>query len=90
MLRRQLATLPTDEGQVDPSEHGTELRAIRGLRIAVTQVRAKFKYGGNVDAAHRRAVVERLSARDGPGDRAAVRHLMQDLNAETGEGTPPP
>lgn len=90
VLRRQLATLPTDEGQVDPSEHGTELRAIRGLRIAVTQVRAKFKYGGNVDAAHRRAVVERLSARDGPGDRAAVRHLMQDLNAETGEGTPPP
>jgi transcriptional regulator len=88
VLRRQLGALPTDEGQVDPSEHGAKLRTIRGLRILVTEVRAKFKYGGNVDVAHRLAVVERLSARDGPGDRAAVRHLMRRLDAETGEDAP--
>jgi transcriptional regulator len=82
VLRRQLGTLPKDEGQVDPSEHGTELRAIRGLRITVSDVRAKFKYGGNVDVTHRTAVMERLLARDGPGDRAAVRHMQRRLDAE--------
>jgi transcriptional regulator len=82
ILRRQLGTLPRDEGQVDPSEHGSKLRTIRGLRIPVTEVRAKFKYGGNVDAAHRLSVAERLVVRDGPGDRAAVRHLERHLAAE--------
>ena len=33
---------------------------------------AKFKYGGNVDEPHRRAVVERLQERGGPGDDAAA------------------
>lgn len=88
ILRRQLGTLPIDEGQVDPSEHGAKLRTIRGLRILVTEVLAKFKYGGNVDVAHRLAVAERLADRDGPGDRAAVRHLMEHLSAETGQDTP--
>ena len=37
----------------------------------MTEVRAKFKYGGNVDAAHRLAVAERLAERGGPGDAAA-------------------
>jgi transcriptional regulator len=82
ILRRQLGSLPIDEGQVDPIEHRTKLRTIRGLRIAVAEVRAKFKYGGNVDAEHRLAVAERLLERGGPGDRAAEHHLMERLNAE--------
>ena len=88
ILRQQLGTLPKDEGQVDPSEHGATLAAIRGLRITVHEVRAKFKYGGNVDVAHRMAVAERLLARDGPGDRAAVRHLRERLSAEEAAETP--
>ena len=40
---------------------------------------AKFKYGGNVDEAHRRAVVERLQARGGPGDEAAAGHVLRRL-----------
>jgi transcriptional regulator len=40
----------------------------------------KFKYGGNVDAAHRTAVADRLVERDGPGDRAARRHLLRRLD----------
>lgn len=83
ILRRQLAALPLDEGQADPSEHGAKLRTIRGLRIMVRDVRAKFKYGGNVDAEHRLAVADRLLARDGPGDRPAERHLRRRLGAET-------
>jgi transcriptional regulator len=84
LLRRQLGTLPLDEGQVDPSEHGPKLRTIRGIRISVSEVRAKFKYGGNVDADHRLAVAERLDARGGPGDKAAAAHLRRRLAAEQG------
>lgn len=84
VLRRQLGALPTDVGQVDPSEHAASLRTIRGLRIGVSEIRAKFKYGGNVDAAHRQSVAERLLGRAGPGDRAATAHLMRRLSSETG------
>jgi transcriptional regulator len=82
ILRRQLGSLPLDEGQVDPSEHANSLRTIRGIRITVENVRAKFKYGGNVDVAHRMAVVQHLEERDGPGDRAALRQLRRLLAAE--------
>ena len=75
VLRVQLGDLQPDVDTVDPAEHGARLRAIRGLRIAVDEVRAKFKYGGNVDEAHRRAVLDRLRTRDGPGDAAAATHL---------------
>jgi transcriptional regulator len=42
-------------------------------------VTGKFKYGGNVDAAHRKAVAEALAARNGPGDAAARAHLLRRL-----------
>ena len=75
ILRLQLAELQPDDGTVDPLEHGARLRAIRGLRIEVSEVRAKFKYGGNVDPQHRAAVRELLRQRGGPGDAAAIAHL---------------
>ncbi|MDQ2729336.1 MAG: hypothetical protein M3Y91_16085 [Actinomycetota bacterium] len=62
--------------------HRGKLAAIRAVSIAVEQVTAKFKYGGNVYPAHRRAVAERLSARRGPGDEAAAGHLRRRLMAE--------
>jgi transcriptional regulator len=77
VLRTQLADLQPDVDVIDPSEHGARLRAIQAMRIRVTGVRAKFKYGGNVDIAHRLAVAERLEARDGPGDGAALAHLRR-------------
>ena len=82
VLRTQLGLLQPNGDQVDPSEHGSKLRTIRGLRIPVTEVRAKFKYGGNVDAAHRLAVAERLAERDGPGDAAARAYVLRTLAAE--------
>jgi transcriptional regulator len=42
-------------------------------------VSAKFKYGGNVDEPHRRAVVDRLQARGGVGDAAAAEHVLRRL-----------
>lgn len=83
ILRRQLARLQPGETVADPGEaHGPELLGILGIEIAVEQVTAKFKYGGNVDAAHRRAVVDRLEARGGPGDAAAAGHVERRLGRE--------
>ena len=79
VLRAQLAVIQPDEDVVDPIEHGAKLRAIRGIRIRVDEVRAKFKYGGNVDAAHRAAIAEQLRRRGSPGDAAALRHLERRL-----------
>jgi len=80
VLGTQLSHLQPDINVVDPLEHGARLRAIRALRLEITAVRSKFKYGGNVDAAHRLAVAKRLQERDGPGDRAAASHLQRRLD----------
>jgi transcriptional regulator len=80
ILRRQLATFQPDVSVADPgSSHAARLLAILGISIEVEQVSAKFKYGGNVDEAHRRAVVERLRDRGGPGDEPAAEHVVQRL-----------
>ena len=80
VLSAQLSRLQPDVNIVDPMEHGAKLRAIRALRLEITEVRSKFKYGGNVDTAHRLAVAKRLHERDGPGDRAAASHLQRRLD----------
>ena len=75
VLRLQLAALQPDTPIADPEvAHRSRLRAIRGITIAVDEVRAKFKYGGNVDREHRDSVVRRLRARGGPGDTVAADH----------------
>lgn len=85
ILRRQLAALEPDIAHADPSVHQRRLSGIRGLRLRVREVNGKFKYGGNVDAAHREAIAARLQARGGPGDRAAREHLLRRLDSEVGE-----
>jgi transcriptional regulator len=77
ILRTQLGVTEAGSGAADPIEHGRRLAGIRGLRLHVRDVRAKFKYGGNVDEAHRAAVAERLVERGGPGDAAALQHLRR-------------
>lgn len=78
ILRRQLALLEPDGGLVDPQQHAGRFPGIRGIEVAVTKVRAKFKYGGNVDEPHRRRIADELAARGGPGDAAARRQLLRD------------
>jgi transcriptional regulator len=80
VLRRQLGALQPGLDVADPGhDHRRRLSAIRGLLLHVDDVAAKFKYGGNVDEAHRRAVLEHLEARDGPGDAAAAAHVRRRL-----------
>ena len=77
ILRTQLGVTEPGSGVADPLEHGRRLAGILGLRLTVTEVRAKFKYGGNVDDEHRAFVVSQLDSRSGPGDAAALRHLQR-------------
>lgn len=78
ILRTQLVTYEPEGAAADPEvAHAAKLRAIRGLRITIEEVRAKLKYGGNLDAAHRAALAARLAARGGPGDAAALAHLSR-------------
>jgi transcriptional regulator len=80
ILRRQLAAFQPDIEVADPGEaHDAKLLGILGIEIRVERASAKFKYGGNVDEAHRRAVIERLRGRRGPGDDAAARHVVRRL-----------
>ena len=77
VLRHQLADFEPGSAVADPSVHGRRLPGIRGLRLTVTSVQAKFKYGGNADDAHRIRIAAELSARDLPGDAAARAHLVR-------------
>jgi transcriptional regulator len=77
ILRTQLGDTEPGSDVADPMEHARRLSGIRGLRLAVTDVRAKFKYGGNVDDAHRAEVARRLTERAGPGDGPALSHLRR-------------
>ena len=82
VLRRQLSALQPDVEIADPLQaHEAQLRTIRAIRIAVEHVRAKFKYGGNVDLAHRMAVIAELERRGGPGDLAASRQTRRRTTA---------
>jgi len=63
----------------DPSDR-RQLPGIRGMRLSITGVRAKFKYGGNKTAAHRREIAEALRSRNGSMDTAARARLLARLD----------
>lgn len=83
ILRAQLASYEPEIAHADPQVHVRRLPGIRGVRLRVRQVAGKFKYGGNVDVTHRTAVAHHLAERNGPGDRAALAHLLRRLEMES-------
>lgn len=90
LLTDQLAGLEPDSGHAPVEAHQKRFAAIRGITLELSEmdVAAKFKYGGNVDVAHRQAVYERLQGRGGPGDGAAATHVAESIHAtgpEAGE-----
>jgi transcriptional regulator len=90
VLRLQLASVQPGVPVADPAvAHRGRLRAIRAITIPIDTVRAKFKYGGNVDDAHRRSVIDRLRARGGPGDLAAATHAARRADPDPGPGALP-
>ncbi|MEU1202394.1 FMN-binding negative transcriptional regulator [Streptomyces sp. NPDC005813] len=67
LLRRQMAHFQPDgdHAPIDPDRppYGRMLPGIRGLKLEVTDVRAKFKYDDHKPVEHRTAVAGRLTAR---------------------------
>lgn len=72
---------PLSSTRVEPSTSNEsdrrQLPGIRGLRIRIDAVRAKEKYGGNKEPAHRETIAAHLAERDGPGDAAARANLLR-------------
>jgi len=50
---------------------------IRGMRLTITGVNAKFKFGGNKTHEHRAEIAAALQNRSGPMDAAAARRLLR-------------
>lgn len=80
-LADQLATMQPDEPYGDPLDpagpNTAELRQIRGLELAIDDVRAKFKFDGGEPDAVRRQVADGYRQRDQPGDSEALAHLLR-------------
>jgi transcriptional regulator len=86
VLRRMIDAFEVPADLADPQVHTSKLAGIRAARLHTQDVKAKFKYGGNVDVAHRLAVAERLAVRGDPGDREARATLLKPLE---NSGNPP-
>ncbi|MEU6350735.1 FMN-binding negative transcriptional regulator [Streptomyces sp. NPDC047072] len=63
------------------SPYGRMLPGLRGLRLEVTDVRAKFKYANHRDREVQDRIVTALAERGGPGDAAAREHLLRRRKA---------
>jgi transcriptional regulator len=84
ILARQLSHFePADSPRVTPGVDVDSDRRlmpdIRGLRLTITYVRAKFKFGGNKTLEHRAKIAAALQTRNGPLDAAAQRRLLSRL-----------
>jgi transcriptional regulator len=91
LLARQMAHFQPEGGSAPVAAgeepYGRQLSGIRGLRLEVREVRAKFKYGGKRSTAVQQRISERLAVRDAPGDAAARVHQQRRLAASP--PTPP-
>ncbi len=81
LLTEQLGHFQPEGGHAAVSASGSpyarSLPGIRGVRIAVTQVVAKMKYGGNKTPAHRVEITQHLAERAGPMDLLARAYVLE-------------
>lgn len=80
LLNRQVGHFQPEGGSaraaVGEAPYGRLLSGIRGLRLDVVAVRAKFKYAGHRPAEVRDRIAAGLAGRSGPRDAAAREHLL--------------
>ncbi|MDN0200335.1 FMN-binding negative transcriptional regulator [Streptomyces sp. S.PNR 29] len=85
LLNRQLGHFQPEGGSaraaVGEAPYGRLLSGIRGLRLEVTDVRAKFKYAGHRPDEVKDRIVAGLAGRRGPRDAAASEHLLRRREA---------
>jgi transcriptional regulator len=83
ILERQLAHFQPEgkHAPVEPGDnpYGKLLGSIRGIRLSVTDVRAKFKFGANRSVEHRQVIGARLAERGRPLDLEARANLMRRI-----------
>ncbi|MER7050821.1 MULTISPECIES: FMN-binding negative transcriptional regulator [unclassified Streptomyces] len=83
LLRRQMAHFQPDGDhapiEADQAPYGRMLPGIRGLKLAVTEVRAKFKYDDHKPVEHRATVADRLTDRRQPLDEPTARQQRRRL-----------
>ncbi len=83
ILEKQLAHFQP-EGKHAPvtageNRYGELLPNIRGIRLVVTDVRAKLKFGTNRAVEHRRVIAEKLGERGAPLDLEARGHVLDRI-----------
>lgn len=87
LLERQLAHFQPEGGHapVTPGEtpYGAQLPSIRGIRMAISEVQAKFKFGGNKPIEHQQRIAEHLQERGGPLDHEARRHQLRRIERQS-------
>lgn len=87
ILEQQLAHFQPEgkHAPVEPGEnrYGKLLGSIRGIRLSVTDVCAKFKFGANRTVEHRRAVAAKLAERGGPLDLEARAQVLRRIDVES-------
>jgi transcriptional regulator len=85
LLNRQLGHFQPEGGSaratVGEAPYGRLLSGIRGLRLQVTDVRAKFKYANHRPEEIQDRIVAGLATRGGPRDAAAREHLLRRRGA---------
>ena len=81
VLERQLAHFQPEgkHAPVEPGDnrYGELLGSIRAIRLTVTDVRAKFKFGANRTVQHREAVAAKLAERGRPLDVEARANVLR-------------
>ncbi|MGC5342621.1 FMN-binding negative transcriptional regulator [Streptomyces sp. DT24] len=86
LLTRQLAHHQPEGGHAPvlatEPPYGRQLSAIRGIRIRLTSVAAKFKYDDHRPAGQRERIAGHLVARDGLNDAAAARQQLRRLHEQ--------
>ncbi len=83
ILERQLAHFQPEgkHAPVEPGEnpYGVRLTSIRGIRLTVTDVRAKLKFGSNRSVEHREVIATKLEERGAPLDLEARGHVIDRI-----------
>ncbi|GAA1376976.1 FMN-binding negative transcriptional regulator [Streptomyces beijiangensis] len=81
LLNRQMGHFQPEGGSaaaaVGEAPYGRMLSGIRGLRLEVTAVRAKFKYASHKPLEVQEQIAEGLAGRGGPLDEAARAHQLR-------------